>query len=138
RFRIELDGGRLDSAGGAIVDLGEGLLEIISAGDLAFNSLLRSEGGSIRLESLSLTVTGELAGLEAPNGRITLIAETGIGLVEALNFVALEVEAVSASGPLNLVTPSGTSIVGSGLMLGTGSGELSLLVGAGDLAVNAE
>ncbi|MCC5833242.1 MAG: hypothetical protein JJU20_00770, partial [Opitutales bacterium] len=138
-MHIRLDGGSVTSQGRHWVDRGTGTLFLEVDGDFEVDGLIRSEGGSIRIEADQIQRTGgESAIIEAPQGRITLSAESGIGSEQApIHFVASELSAWTQHGSMGLFSTNSTTVVGNGLRIVSGSGLLWLRLSNGSLGINA-
>jgi hypothetical protein len=138
-FLIDIEGGTIDSAGGGLVDRGQGTLVLRSQGEITIGSLVRSENGSIRIEAtrISSGFDSDTARLEAPAGRVTLIARDGIGSAAGgpIHFSSRWIEASSVTGAINLNGLQSTTVTGRGIILEDGNGVLTLKLRQGDLAL---
>ena len=139
-LRIEVDGGALSSNGGTIVDQGSGTFVLETAGTLEINTLVRSVAGSIRIVAERITHNGSASAvIEAPQGSIELVAETGIGSQDnPLYFLTPNIRAYSTTGVLNLFGLGSTRIGGEGLWIGGGNGLLQLRLASGNLSVESD
>jgi hypothetical protein len=138
---LNANGGTLGSNGGAIVDRGSGTLVVQAPGDLTLNTSITSTSGNITVNAgRLLDGTGDEGSLlNAANGTLTLNLQNGGGSTgnADLDFTAAAVTATTATGDLVLHSTGATTVVGSGLSIGSGNGTLSLEAGNGTLQVNA-
>ncbi len=135
---IWIEGGKIRSEGGQLVDKGNGTLVLRSENEFGLDAVVRSENGHIRIEARKIVSESTAADgrVEAPNGSVRFEAEEGIGGAganEAVHFHAPQVSATTGSGPLHLNSLSGTTVGGAGLVVNSGSGLLRLNVAAGSL-----
>ena len=138
-FVIDIEGGTINSVGGGLVDRGQGTLVLRSQGEITIGSLVRSENGNIRVEAFRILSGFDpaTARLEAPLGRVTLVAQDGIGSTTggAIHFGSRWIEASSVTGAINLNGLQSTTVSGPGLILGGGNGTLTLSLQQGDLVL---
>ncbi|MCC5833388.1 MAG: hypothetical protein JJU20_01530 [Opitutales bacterium] len=139
-LRIEVAGGALSSNGGTITDRGTGTFVLESSGTLEINTLVRSVGGSIRIVAERITHNGSASAvIEAPQGGIELVAQSGIGSESnPLYFLAPDIRAYSTTGILNLYGLGSTRIGGEGVWIGGGNGLLQLRLASGNLSVHSD
>ncbi|MCC5833380.1 MAG: hypothetical protein JJU20_01490, partial [Opitutales bacterium] len=141
-FRIIVGGGELSSAGGAIIDHGEGTFVLASTQEIIITTVVRSENGSIRIEAERILsgVAAEQGRIEALSGRVTLIAQDGIGSISggAVYIDAAELSAITTNGTINIESLSAITVAGEGVIAGNGSNDLRLIVQHGDLNVAAD
>ncbi len=129
---INLNGGTLGSAGGAIVSQGAGTLVLQVTGTLTLGTTVSAPQGNIRIVA-DRVVDGtgdEGVLLSAPNGQVLLVVQTGAGSSSGagqLEFIAGTLSATTQSGELVFRT-SGAAVLGA-MQIATGSGLLAVSAG---------
>jgi hypothetical protein len=138
---FKVGSGTVSSVSGDTQYDGNGTLVIESTGDVTLATGLTATNGNIAIVTGTLTdgTAAEDILLEAVNGRVSITATGSVGGAAALDIDinASEVTTTTASGTVVLELRGTTTIVGNGVTIASGSGELVVNHTVGNLTINA-
>lgn len=133
--------GELGSVTGNIEFTGQGTFLIESTGDLTLATGITATNGNITIVTATLAdgTASEDILLEARNGRVSIIATGGVGSAGVLDIeiASNQLTTTTTTGDLALELRQDTTMVGSGITIGSGSGALIVDQTIGNLFINA-
>ena len=138
---VKVGPGSIGSVTGEIEFEGLGTLEIESSGDLTLATGISATNGDVVIISNTLTdgTVSEDVLIEALNGRVTITAGAGVGAagVADIDIATSELVTTTSTGSIILDLLNTTKIVGDGVTIDSGAGDLILNTIAGNLIVDA-
>lgn len=138
---FKIGSGAIGSVNGGTTYAGSGTLRLEAAGEMVLANGITASNGSILIVADSLTdgTSDEGVLLQAANGRVTITATNGIGAsgVSDIEIISNELVSTTATGNNALELGATSTIVGSGVTIGSGAGSLIFNQTVGNLFVHA-
>ncbi len=138
---FQIGTGTISSVTGNVAFEGQGTFRIESTGDLTLATGITAANGNITIVTGTLsdgTPTEDIL-LEARNGRVTITATGSVGGAGLLDIeiASAELTTTTANGNIMLELRDTTTIIGDGVTIGSGSGDLVVNQTIGSLFLNA-